>query len=203
MGCRAKRLLTSLWLRHAFSFSLSHLAWGPGKRLDFYNLKELWVGKYFVKIPVFLARPLYFLLGSCLGWELSGSQLIPLGPFYWRRKTLWTYYSLNVRGRKGDAGTLGEEEKTNSEQRYQSLRHWERGLRWGGDILFVYFFLAFETESDYVAKASQVLVSLLPLLSQVGQHSKWDVGPDIVQAHCNVCQEVLGETLLGFRILPK
>lgn len=66
---------------------------------------------------------------------------------------------------RGMLGLLGGGGKINSEQRYQSLRHGEKGLRWGGYFLFVYFFLAFETESDYVAKASQVLVSLLPLLT--------------------------------------
>lgn len=202
MGCRAKRLLlTSLWLRHVFSFFC--LIWheDQGRDSTSTNLKELWVGKHFGKIPMTSLFPIRVLFR--VRTPLSSSQLIALDSFCWRRKTLWTYYSLNVWGRKGDAGTLGEEGKINSEQRYQSLRHGEKGLRWGGYFLFVYFFLAFETKSDYVAKASQVLISLLPLLSQVEQHSRWAVGPDTVQAHCNACQEDVGETLSGSRILLK
>lgn len=62
---------------------------------------------------------------------------------------------------RGMLGLLGRKGKSTQNR---GIRHGEKGLRWGGYFLFVYFFLAFETESDYVAKASQVLVSLLPLL---------------------------------------
>lgn len=69
---------------------------------------------------------------------LSSPQLVSLSPFCWRRRRLWTYHSLNARGRKGMLGLWGGRE---NQTQSKDVRVSDTGRQdWGAEgSLFSYF----------------------------------------------------------------